>query len=660
MLKRVAGVSGVRDKLGTRWGRALVTATTVLAMLSLVIGVGWNNGHPADKVRLLSGSVWLPSSPTGQLTLLHGPSAEVAAQIQVAPPGHRLSVTQHETTAYAIDHTERSVRRIDGATFDPTPPITPIPDASKGLQAYPSADTLYVLDTHQGLLTHNDPTTLTNHGGLMRLADQTSTQAAILDDAGRLWVLDTSTGNLTWIKDGDLHTRRRAIQPGPGTLVLADNTPVLIDIPRRTATTLHPKTGNTENTTQLNVHPDDTIQLGGSPHAPRLHVVTSSGALTVCYLTSTSCQNAIPLGDAGTDLGPPIETGGRVFIPDYTHGRVWIVDLKEKRVVAQPTVLSPPVRFQLLTHDGIVFFNDPNSERAGVIRHDGKVIPVPKYDPTPSAENNQDSTSLASPDRTSTDDGSRSRPTGPSATGPPISDRSNLAPVNPSSRPGSGGDSVAGGDPGADGNSGPGEDPSELELFDDFSGSTISSEKWVRGNGFDTVPPLIYAQDGLLNMQISTDHGSGETSAVLQAALPQPARAISFEMIVLSTEGLNNGGGYAVVSSRNSHNHRVAFGQGGDGSPGMEYFICNKDSGCNDGVYEDFEHPGRNQLQLQRRYNVLIQQSDAGWSFQVDGFPEATAQLENGLIQSFGFGLYSFGEGVFHVAVDNVRIDYAT
>jgi len=657
MLERVftrVGVLSLRNRFSTRRARTIVTATAVLAVMTTIFGAGWNNGYPADQVRLLSGAVWLPSSHVGQLTLLDGSSAEVAAQVQVAPPGHRLDVVQHETTAYVINHTEGSIRRIDGATFASTPPVTPIPAAGQGLQAYANADTLYALDSRHGILTQADPTNLTSHGGLLRLADQASRQAAILDDASRLWVLDAITGNLTWIKDGQPLTRRQAIQPGPGTLVLADNTPVLVDISRRTATTLDPKTGNTENTTRLDVYPDDTIQLGGSPHAPRLHVVTSPGALTVCDLTSTSCQNAIPLSDAGTDLGSPIETGDRVFIPDYTHGRVWIVDLKERRVVAQPTVLSPPVRFQLLTHDGIVFFNDPNSEHAGVIRHDGTVIHVPKYDPTPSAENNHESTSSAFPDRTSTGDGSPSRSTGPSATGPPIPDHNNLPSANPSSRPGPGGDSTAGGDPG------PGGDPSDLELFDDFSGSTINSEKWGRGSGFDTVPPLIYAQDGLLNMQITPEHGSGENSASLQANLPRPARAISFEMIVLSSEGLNDGGGSAVISSRDSHNHKVAFGPGGDGFPGMEYFICNKESGCDDGVYEDFDHPGRSQLQLQQRYNVLIQQSDTGWSFQVDGFPEATAQLEDGPIQSFDLSLYSFGEGVFHVAVDNVRIDYAT
>lgn len=56
---------------------------------------------------------------------------------------------------------------------------------------------------------------------------------------------------------------------------------------------------------------------------------------------------------------------------------------------------------------------------------------------------------------------------------------------------------------------------------------------------------------------------------------------------------------------------------------------------------------------------MLIYQSDTGWSFQVEGFPEVTARLENGPIGSLKFYLYSFGTGVFHVTVDNVKIDYA-
>jgi hypothetical protein len=44
-------------------------------------------------------------------------------------------------------------------------------------------------------------------------------------------------------------------------------------------------------------------------------------------------------------------------------------------------VLTPAARFQLLTRDGVVFFNDPNSERAGIVSLSGSVTQIAKYDP---------------------------------------------------------------------------------------------------------------------------------------------------------------------------------------------------------------------------------------------------------------------------------------
>lgn len=350
-------------------------------MLTTIVGAGWNNGYPVDKVRLLSGAAWLPSRHVGQLTLLDGSSAEIAARVKVAPPGDQLDTVQSGTTGYAINHTAGSIRRVDGGTFELTPPATPIPGAGEGLQAYASADALYALDTRGGVLTQTDPRTLAGRSGPWLLAAQVGAQAATVDDDGRLWVLDTTTGDLTWIKDRQRHTRRGAIRPGPGRLVLAGGSPVLIDIQGRTAATLNPDTGGAEKTTELDLRANDTLQVGGSPHWPRLYVVTSRGVLQVYDLTGTSSGYPVSLGNASAQLGPPIETGDRVFIPDYTSGQVRIVDLKEKQVVAQPTVLSPAVRFQLLTRDGVVFYNDPDSERAGIIRLDSGIVPVSKYDP---------------------------------------------------------------------------------------------------------------------------------------------------------------------------------------------------------------------------------------------------------------------------------------
>src|SRR6266498_3777206 len=348
-----------------RWHRVSAGVGVAVLAGALVVTAGMK-GYPADRPRLLSGAAWLASSQVGQVTLLDGSSAEVAAQVSVAAKGERLDVVQQGSTAYVVNRSAGSLRRVDGATFEVSAPVTPVDDARGGLVAFAGPHGLYALDTQ---------------GGLVSLAVQIEAQAATVDEAGRLWVLDTATGDLIWLDRGTRHLRRAAASSGAGLLTLADGAPVLVDTARRTAARLDPKTGATRSVTVLDMRAGERVQVAGSPHFPRLYLTAARGVLSVCELTADSCGTVVPLAADSTDLGPPVETSGRVFVPDYTTGRVWIVDLRDKRIVASPRVLSPQTRFQLLVRDGLVFFNDPDGPDAGVIRLDGGVRTVTKYDP---------------------------------------------------------------------------------------------------------------------------------------------------------------------------------------------------------------------------------------------------------------------------------------
>jgi hypothetical protein len=363
-----------------RWHRFLAGVLTVGVAGGLVAaGVGW--GYPAARSNLLSGEAWLASDQVGQVTLLDGSSVEVAAQVRVAPSGATLDVVQQDATAYALDRTSGSIRRVDGATFEVTPPATPIPGAGAGLRAFAAPDTVYAIDTARGVLTTADPRTLAVRAGPLPLASQVTQQAATLDASGRLWLLDVGTGELIWFDHGRRHSRRGAARPGAGLLALAGGTPVLVDTVQRSASLLDPATGKARHTTELDLRPDDRIQVSGSPHAARLYVVSARGVVAICELTEPTCRAAVPLVADGAEPGPAVEAGGRVFVPDYHSGRVWIIDLRQSRVLSRPSVLDPPARFELLARDGVVFYNDPESERAGVIRLDGGVKQVAKYDP---------------------------------------------------------------------------------------------------------------------------------------------------------------------------------------------------------------------------------------------------------------------------------------
>jgi hypothetical protein len=347
-----------------------------------MFAAGIHGGYAASQPRLHSGSVWLASIQVGQLTLLDGSSAEVSAQVRVAPQGDHLDVVQDGPTAFAVNNTAGSIRRIDGATFETSPPASPLPDARDGLRAFAGPDALYAMDSRRGVLADTDPKTLASRGTPVPLATRVSPEATAIDGAGRLWVLDITTGDLVWIVQHRQRVRRGAARPGAGLLTIAGGVPVIIDTTRRTATTVDPDTGAARRTVDLDLRNDDHVQVTGSADAGRVYVVAARGVLVICDLTVAGCSGAVPLGVATSNLGAAVESGGRLFVPDYGTGRVWIVDLRGTQVIAQPQVLTPGTRFQLLTRDGIVFFNDPNSERAGVIRPDGEPVLVSKYDPS--------------------------------------------------------------------------------------------------------------------------------------------------------------------------------------------------------------------------------------------------------------------------------------
>ncbi|MEV4315031.1 hypothetical protein [Actinocrispum sp. NPDC049592] len=353
-------------------------------MAALLVGgvvvAGQDDGHPAQQVQLLPGAAWLPSSRVGQVTLLDGSSVEVAAQLQAAPPGNALDVVQQGATAYVIDQTAGTVRRVDGATFELTSPASPIPDAHAGLTAIPSRNSLYTVDTQRGIVADTDPHTLARRGEMLSLASKLSAGAATVDDNGTLWAVDTATGDLTRVSGGSRTIQRQVAQPGRSILAVANGSPVVLDTAGRKAITIDRDTGRVRDTVDLDVRTNDTFEVSGSPHSDRLYLVVGRGVLTICDLAAVKCDKAIPL-DVGNKYGAAVEAGNRLFVPDYTTGQVWIIDLARSQVIAKPTVLTRPGQFQLLSRDSLVFYNDASTEHAGVIHLDGSVAAAAKYNP---------------------------------------------------------------------------------------------------------------------------------------------------------------------------------------------------------------------------------------------------------------------------------------
>lgn len=142
-------------------------------MVSAIVAVGRDGGHPVEAVRLLSGAVWLSSTHVGQLTLLDGSAEQVAAQVQVASYRDTINAVRDRTIGYAVNRTAGWIRRVDGATFELSPQASTIPRGGDGLRAFTGPETLYTLNIRRGALTQADPATLASwSGGLQPPAGQ--------------------------------------------------------------------------------------------------------------------------------------------------------------------------------------------------------------------------------------------------------------------------------------------------------------------------------------------------------------------------------------------------------------------------------------------------------------------------------------------------------
>ncbi|WP_216216596.1 PKD domain-containing protein [Amycolatopsis aidingensis] len=370
----------MRFGLGIRRWRSVGGVVLAIASVAGVVVLGAKQEQPVSQVRLHAGKVWVASGAVGRLTLLDGVTAEVAGSATVAAPGSDLRAAQQGATGYAVNRDADSVVRVDGATLRPSSPVRPLPGAGGRLAVFPAPGTLHALDLERGLLAGTDPVTLERTGPTHPLATRLTEDEPVVDPRGRLWTLDERTGELVWFADGRRHTLAGAGAPG-SRLGMAGDRPVLADPARGRLALLDPRTGALQQSMPVDLRPGERPAVSGSPDGHRvLLAVPARGQLLSCAPETGSCDR-VRLSGGPAELGKPVALGGHAVVPDHSSGRAWIVDLGAARVVAAPRLFDRPVRFELLTRDGMVFYNDPDSERAGVIGLDGRVRPITKYDP---------------------------------------------------------------------------------------------------------------------------------------------------------------------------------------------------------------------------------------------------------------------------------------
>jgi hypothetical protein len=364
--------------------RRLLTVAAVVGLGATgLVMVASAEGTPPVEVMLQDGAAWLASPGAGQLTLIDGRSAEVAARVAVGASSDELTAVQSGPAGYAVDGQRGTVVRVDPTTLTAGEPVTVIDGASGGVAGFAADDALYILDQERGRIAVTDPEKVDRLRGRPASVAE-PVRSSIVDGGGRLWLLGESSGDLTWFDGVERGSRPEVTdQPGQAELAVVDGRAALVDRQERTVVPLDGGGGRSDGAC-IDMDPrDETVRMAGSPASPRLYTVSGAdGVLRVSDLDAGQCDElAVTVADPDHDLGQPRESAGRIFVPDYTTGRVAVVDPVRRSVVTTGELVEPGGLFELFPEDGIVFYNDPASERAGVVDVDGTFTPVAKFDP---------------------------------------------------------------------------------------------------------------------------------------------------------------------------------------------------------------------------------------------------------------------------------------
>ena len=303
-------------------------------------------------------------------------------RLDLSRAGHDLAVAQLGSDAVVADRTVGDIVGVDGATLSRNGPVTPFGPAAASITLFSALSAVYAVDADHGTVVALDPRTLEQRSDLVPLAAGLSPDNTIVDAAGGLWGLDEKTGDVQSVRQGTKQPPLHFAGDSSSLLVDVHGRPVVVGLDDRTARVLDPATGAVVQTQNLDLQRGDAVTVGGSRSDDTL--LTASAARRILLLTDLGSgqSQAVQLPPGVGQLGRPVELGHRAFVPDLAKGSVYVVDLESRRFLA--TVVLPggaAPKLQLIPQDDRVFYNDPSSDRAGVIRLDASTTGISKYDP---------------------------------------------------------------------------------------------------------------------------------------------------------------------------------------------------------------------------------------------------------------------------------------
>ncbi|BEP13955.1 hypothetical protein acdb102_22660 [Acidothermaceae bacterium B102] len=312
------------------------------------------------------------------MALIDGTTGEYVGGASFGERGDPLTVAQYGDGAVAADGRTGQLYRLNAATLQAerlaAQPLSGLP----GVQVLTGSGTAHAVSTN-GTYLDIDPNTGAVDGSVVALRHPLDSAAEAIDSGGRLWALDGG-GTVVSGSAAGMTLAPNVATPGVSRLVTVGAGVAVVDPVRRTVTELRAN-GKAARKACLPDRVGTSIAVETGATSGRVLVASdATGSLIVANLATGNCSRSIQLASGHPSFGSPVESGDYAFVPDLKTGNVYIVSLPEGKLLFGRSVLQGrPSELQLDSVGGTVFYNDPASQRAGVIKVDGTIEVISKY-----------------------------------------------------------------------------------------------------------------------------------------------------------------------------------------------------------------------------------------------------------------------------------------
>lgn len=412
----------------------MVRSGLVFALLTGVPVATFGAGYRGSEAVLDSASAFLQREHRLVRVNLETGDVDAEAARELATGDERLTVVQvRPGVVFVVNQATGEVWRMPTDTLAPQPVDTVLDQDGQAGEVTGDGGRAYLLDPERGQLT------LLEDEGTAPMSEVPlpaggTVDTVVVDRSGTAWALSEDRGELYRIVGPAVERTHAVPHPGqPAELTLAGDLPVVYQ-PTAGVAAIFDQSGEVRRVDGLPAAERSNVLVAAPGTDPRVLVVAVRGTgelFAVDFRTGRPSPPAQLPDRADSRLGAPVVAHGLVYLPDYTHRQVVVVDLQSLREIRTVAVKGQG-DFEIVARDGWVRVNNPYGalltfDKGGHPRElDG--IPEPDRDPAPDRPDRPEPSPSPSPE-SSPEPGDRPDPDRAPSASPEPDDRPEPAPV---------------------------------------------------------------------------------------------------------------------------------------------------------------------------------------------------------------------------------------